>query len=284
MEKLFLSIVSVMTAVALMVFPASAAFELDGVQAKERNPGVTEQNEVLSMSREIENPIRFEIPCAELNLMQYTNDDTPKQGKEILNDALIAEMKKINPDFETEYYSVFYNPSGGLLFLSKVIPTEYRNVFVGVGYSIYIENGIALELFYTDIPTQKQFYQEETLSERIRIFVENGGENVQLPDIPNALVEVDEDHVFYSYDSETDELTYTVGYEVTHLDEDGAMSAHEIVVPVPRVEKKRTDKIFLVVSGGIVFILMGFLCLGKFKIKKEKITNPPKKFSSEGLF
>lgn len=80
--------------------------------------------------------------------------------------------------------------------MSKVIPTEYRNVFVGVGYSIYIENGIALELFYTDIPTQKQFYQEETLSERIRIFVENGGENVQLPDIPNALVEVDEDHVF----------------------------------------------------------------------------------------
>lgn len=270
MKKLFLSVVSVMTAAALMVFPASAAVELDGVQAKEGNPGVTEQNETLSMNREIENPIRFEIPCAELNLMQYTNDDTPKQGKDLLNDALIAEMKKINPDFETEYYSVFYNPSGGLLFLSKVIPTEYRNVFVGVGYSIYIENGIALELSYTDIPTQKQFYQEETLSERIRIFVENGGENVQLPDIPNALVEVDEDHVFYSYDSETDELTYTVGYEVTHLDEDGAMSAHEIVVPVPRVEKKWTDKIFLVVSGGIVFILMGFLCLGKFKIKKEK--------------
>ena len=44
--------------------------------------------------------------------------------------------------------------------MSKVIPTEYRNVFVGVGYSIYIENGIALELSYTDIPTQKQFYQE----------------------------------------------------------------------------------------------------------------------------
>ena len=114
--------------------------------------------------------------------------------------------------------------------------------------------------------------------------MENGGENVQLPDIPNALVEVDEDHVFYSYDSETDELTYTVGYEVTHLDEGGTMLAHDLVVPVPRVEKRWTDKIFLVVSGGIVLILMGFLCLGKFKIKKEKITNPPKKFSSEGLF
>lgn len=128
--------------------------------------------------------------------------------------------------------------------MSKVIPTEYRNVFVGVGYSIYIENGIALELSYTDTPTQKKFNQEETLSERIRIFVENGGENVQLPDIPNALVEMDEDHVFYSYDSETDELTYTVGYEVTHLDEDGAMSAHDLVVPVPRVEKSGQTKYF----------------------------------------
>lgn len=270
MKKLFLSIVSVMTAVALMVLPASAAFELDDVQAEEGNLGVTEQNEVLSMSREIENPIRLDIPCAELNLMQYTNDDTPKQGKEILNDALIAEIEKLNPNFKTEYYLVDYNPPTGLLFLSKVIPTEYGNVFAGVGYTIYIENGIALELSYTDTPTQKKFNQEETLSERIRIFVENGGENVQLPDIPNALVQVDEDHIFYSYDAETDELTYTVGYEVTHLDEDGAMSAHDLVVPVPRVEKKWTNKIFLVVSGGIVFILMGFLCLGKFKIKKEK--------------
>lgn len=90
------ALVSVMTAVALMVLPASAAFELDDVQEEEgnRNLRATEQNKALSMSREIENPIRFEIPCAELNLMQYTNDDTPKQGKEILNDVLIAEMKK----------------------------------------------------------------------------------------------------------------------------------------------------------------------------------------------
>lgn len=71
MKKLFLSIVSVMTAVALMVLPASAAFELDDVQEEEgnRNLRATEQNKVLSMSREIKNQIRFEIPCAELNLM-----------------------------------------------------------------------------------------------------------------------------------------------------------------------------------------------------------------------
>ena len=63
--------------------------------------------------------------------------------------------------------------------------------------------------------------------------MESGGEKVQLPDIPNGLVGVDEDQAFYSYDYETDELTYTVGYEVTHLDEYGAMSAHDIVVQVP---------------------------------------------------
>lgn len=75
--------------------------------------------------------------------------------------------------------------------------------------------------------------KEKTIPKRVQAFVESGGEKVQLPDIPNALVEVDEDQIFYSYDYETDELTYTVGYEVTHLDEDGAMSAHDIVVQVP---------------------------------------------------
>lgn len=181
----------------------------------------------------IENFVALNIPYEESSVMPYAENKEVKLGKDLLNDALISEIKKINPDFETEYYSVVYNPSTGLLFLSKVIPTKYGNVFVGVGYTIYIENGMALELTYTDTPIQKKWNQEETLSERIRVFVESGGEKVQLPDIPNALVEVDEDQIFYSYDYETDELTYTVGYEVIHLDEDGAMSAHDIVVQVP---------------------------------------------------
>ena len=181
----------------------------------------------------IENFVALNIPYEESSVMPYAENKEVKLGKDLLNDALISEIKKINPDFETEYYSVVYNPSTGLLFLSKVIPTKYGNVFLGVGYTIYIENGMALELTYTDTPIQKKWNQEETLSERIRVFVESGGEKVQLPDIPNALVQVDEDQVFYSYDSETDEITYTVGYEVTHLDEDGAMSAHDIVVQVP---------------------------------------------------
>lgn len=150
--------------------------------------------------------------------------------------------------------------------MSKVIPTEYGNVFAGVGYTIYIENGIALELSYMDTPTQKQFYQEKILSESCG---ERRRERPTAGYSECAGRDGRRSH-FYSYDAETDELTYTVGYEVTHLDEDGAMSAHDLVVPVPRVEKRWTDKIFLVVSGGIVFILMGFLCLGKFKIKKEK--------------
>lgn len=181
----------------------------------------------------IENFVALNIPYEESSVMPYAENKEVKLGKDLLNDALISEIKKINPDFETEYYSVVYNPSMGLLFLSKVIPTKYGNVFLGVGYTIYIENGMALELTYTDTPIQKKWNQEETLSERIRVFVESGGEKVQLPDIPNALVEVDEDQIFYSYDYETDELTYTVGYEVVHLDEDGAMSAHDIVVQVP---------------------------------------------------
>ena len=192
-----------------------------------------ESNQTADSKYGIENFVTLNIPYEESSVMPYAENKEVKLGKDLLNDALISEIKKINPDFETEYYSVVYNPSTGLLFLSKVIPTKYGNVFAGVGYTIYIENGMALELTYTDIPIQKKWNQEETLSERIRVFVESGGEQVQLPDIPNALVEVDEDHVFYSYDAETDELTYTVGYEVTHLDEDGAMSAHDIVVQVP---------------------------------------------------
>lgn len=218
----------------------------------------------------IENFVALNIPFEESSVMPYAEKEEVKLGKDLLNDALISEIKKINPDFETEYYSVVYNLSTGLLFLSKVIPTKYGNVFAGVGYTIYIENGMALELTYTDSPIQKKWKQEETISEGIQAFVESGGENVQLPDIPNALVEIDEDQVFYSYDAETDELTYTVGYEITHLDEDGALSTGEIVVQVPSNEEWRTDKIFLIVSGSIVFVLMGFLCLGKFKINKEK--------------
>lgn len=196
---------------------------------------ITEQESMQTENsyHRIENFVALNIPYEESSVMPYAENKEVKLGKDLLNDALISEIKKINSDFETEYYSVVYNPSTGLLFLSKVIPTKYGNVFAGVGYAIYIENGMALELTYTDTPIQKKWNQEETLSERIRVFVESGGEQVQLPDIPNALVEVDEDHVFYSYDYETDELTYTVGYEVTHLDEDGAMSAHEIVVQVP---------------------------------------------------
>lgn len=208
---------------------SSCVIKGDGTQR------ITEQisTQTIDSDYGIKNFVALNIPYEELSVTPYAENKEVKLGKELLNDALITEIKKVNPNFEMEYYSVDYNPSTGLLSLSKVIPTEYGNIFVGIGYTIYIENGMALELTYTDYPTQQKLNQEEIISERIRAFVENGGEKVQLPDIPNALVQVDEDQVFYSYDFETDELTYTVGYEVTHLDEDSAMSAHDIVVQVP---------------------------------------------------
>lgn len=259
--------------VVLLLIVCVAGIFLVSIISKEGGTQITmeqESNQTADSKYGIENFVALNIPYEESSVMPYAENKEVKLGKDLLNDALISEIKKINPDFETEYYSVVYNPSTGLLFLSKVIPTKYGNVFAGVGYTIYIENGMALELTYTDIPIQKKWKQEETISERIQAFVESGGENVQLPDIPNALVKVDEDQVFYSYDAGTDELTYTVGYEITHLDEDGALSTGEIVVQVPSNEEWWTDKIFLMVSGGIVFVLMGFLCLGKFKINKEK--------------
>ena len=219
----------------LLIGCAIGIFLISLISKEDEKQKITEQESVQTENsyHGIENFVALNIPYEESSVMPYAENKEVKLGKDLLNDALISEIKKINPDFETEYYSVVYNPSTGLLFLSKVIPTKYGNVFLGVGYTIYIENGMALELTYTDTPIQKKWNQEETLSERIRVFVESGGEKVQLPDIPNALVEVDEDQIFYSYDYETDELTYTVGYEVTHLDEDGAMSAHDIVVQVP---------------------------------------------------
>lgn len=219
----------------LLIGCAIGIFLISLISKEDEKQKITEQESVQTENsyHGIENFVALNIPYEESSVMPYAENKEVKLGKDLLNDALISEIKKINPDFETEYYSVVYNPSTGLLFLSKVIPTKYGNVFLGVGYTIYIENGMALELTYTDTPIQKKWNQEETLSERIRVFVESGGEKVQLPDIPNALVEVDEDQIFYSYDYETDELTYTVGYEVVHLDEDGAMSAHDIVVQVP---------------------------------------------------
>lgn len=187
----------------------------------------------------IENSVKLHIPCDESSMIAYQDNEEAKQGKEwssVLGKNLIAEIKKVNPNFDKEYYilnAFYYDSSLYQILLTKAIPTEGGNVYLGIKYSVYIEDGVALELNYSDYPSHQMLKKEETIPKRVQAFVENGGEKVQLPDIPNALVEVDEDQIFYSYDYETDELTYTVGYEVTHLDEDGALSADEIVVQVP---------------------------------------------------
>ena len=138
----------------LTIFPA-ASWDLNEEQAVEGD---------ISSYYGIKNFVALNIPYEELSVTPYAENKEVKLGKELLNDALITEIKKVNPNFEMEYYSVDYNPSTGLLSLSKVIPTEYGNVFVGIGYTIYIENGMALELTYTDYPTQQKLNQEEIIS------------------------------------------------------------------------------------------------------------------------
>lgn len=202
---------------------------------------ITEQESVQTENsyHRIENSVELHIPCNESSMIAYQDNEEAKPGKEwssVLGENLIAEIKKVNPNFEKEYYilnAFYYDSSLYQILLTKAIPTEGGNVYLGIKYSVYIEDGVALELNYSDYPSHQMLKKEETIPKRVQAFVESGGEKVQLPDIPNALVEVDEDQIFYSYDYETDELTYTVGYEVTHLDEDGALSADEIVVQVP---------------------------------------------------
>lgn len=185
----------------------------------------------------IENSVELHIPCNESSMIAYQDNEEAKQGKDLLNGELLSEMKKLNPNFETDYYKVMHKTYGTdlqTITLFKVIPTEVGNVMTDVNYTISIRDDVAFLLTHSNQPTLEMLQKEKAIPKRIQEFVKNGGENnVELPDIPNAEVNVDEDHVYYQYNYEKDELSYVVGYEITHLDEDGALSADEIVVQVP---------------------------------------------------
>lgn len=198
----------------------------------DQNLRLTEQNQTLSINREIKNRIDLNISYSESNTMMYTDHEDLKQGKDLLNNALVAEIEKLNPNFATEYYTVWYDEDIQVIFLSKVIPTDFGNVLTGLNYMISIKDGIAYQLDYSDQPTAEMVSKEETIPSRISNFIKNGGEkNIHLPEIPNAEVEVEK--TYYGYQYEQDELFYVVEYVVTHLDEDGARSADEIVVQIP---------------------------------------------------
>lgn len=188
----------------------------------------------------IENFVELRIPCDESSMIAYQDNEEAKQGKEwsnVLGEDLTAEIKKVSPNFEKDYYKVMHKTYGSdlqTITLFKVIPTEVGNVMTKVNYTISIRDNVAFLLTYSDQPTLEMLQKEKAIPGRIQSFVRSGGENnVELPDIPNAEVNVDEDHVYYQYNYEKDELLYVVGYEITHLDEDGALSADEIVVQVP---------------------------------------------------
>lgn len=147
------------------------------------------------------NKVELNIPY-NASVMTYS-DTQIKQGKDMLNGELLSEMKKLNPNFETDYYKVMHKTYGSdlqTITLFKVIPTEVGNVMTDVNYTISIRDDVAFLLTYSDQPTLEMLQKEKAIPERIQEFVKNGGENnVELPDIPNAEVNVDEDHVYYQY-------------------------------------------------------------------------------------
>ena len=99
MKKLFLSIVSMVTAVSLMVLPASAAFELDGVQAEEGDISSYVKVEEVSFG-EPEPVAQPMIEPEELYKMEWTGElfDAGQNGEEIqpmadLPDLFVTSLK-----------------------------------------------------------------------------------------------------------------------------------------------------------------------------------------------
>lgn len=207
---------------------ASALIEGDG-EARIAEPQTRQQINLLEGVNQVELNIPYDA-----SVISYSNSEAQK-GENLLNKDLITEVEKINPNFSQEYYTVKTNTYGDNLytvFLSKIIPTATENVVTGVNYTISVRDGVAFLLTYSDQPTAEMISKEASLADRISNFKDNGGEkNIELPELPNAEINIQDS--YYGYQYEGDELFYIIDYEVTHLDEDGALSADQIMVPVP---------------------------------------------------
>ena len=101
MKKLFLSIVSMVTAVSLMVLPASAAFELDGVQAEEGDISSYVKVEEVSFG-EPEPIAQPMIEPEELYKMEWTGElfDAGQNGEEIQPMADLPDLSVRNLKIE----------------------------------------------------------------------------------------------------------------------------------------------------------------------------------------
>lgn len=207
---------------------ASALVEGDG-EARIAEPQTRQQINLLEGVNQVELNIPYDA-----SVISYSNSEAQK-GENLLNKDLITEVEKINPNFSQEYYTVKTNTYGDNLytvFLSKIIPTATENVVTGVNYTISVRDGVAFLLTYSDQPTAEMISKEASLADRISNFKDNGGEkNIELPELPNAEINIQDS--YYGYQYEGDELFYIIDYEVTHLDEDGALSADQIMIPVP---------------------------------------------------
>ena len=93
---------------------------------------ITEQESVQTENSYygIENSVEFHIPCDESSMIAYQDNEEAKQGKEwssVLGEDLVAEIKKVNPKFDKEYYilnAFYYDSSLYQILLTKAIPTE----------------------------------------------------------------------------------------------------------------------------------------------------------------
>lgn len=68
---------------------------------------ITEQESMQTENsyHRIENSVELHIPCNESSMIAYQDNEEAKQGKEwssVLGTNLIAEIKKVNPNFEKE--------------------------------------------------------------------------------------------------------------------------------------------------------------------------------------
>ena len=85
------------------------------------------------------NKVELNIPY-NASVMTYS-DTQIKQGKDMLNGELLSEMKKLNPNFETDYYKVMHKTYGSdlqTITLFKVIPTEVGNVMTDVNINVFL--------------------------------------------------------------------------------------------------------------------------------------------------
>ena len=107
MKKLMSFLLSVaLCGSMLTIIPAASwdnALCVGDESAKLTEPDTRQQEDLLEGVNKVELDIPYDAPA-----MRDSNDEI-KQGKDLLNDSLRAEIEKLNPNFATDYFKVTQN-------------------------------------------------------------------------------------------------------------------------------------------------------------------------------